>query len=253
MLLFGAVGSAATLSIASRMSLAFAGCIRARSFPASRAMTICTLLCSHNANGPASSDRQRRRPQPHNGGARRARAVHRGRALPPGAFASDIGSNCSVHPCYDDRIRRPRIGLAGIAKTWGNYKVTSTLQAPLRRPLSGNRAGWACVVRAWSEQLQWGKSSQTSTIRKGTLAPIPARRLPGTGRRDDHRVSARAAALRPIRVRAVLGRRRGARPAAEPAHGDATAGQDRGAGDKTLRDASSRATKASIRRCRCAI
>src|ERR1700731_1862676 len=41
-LLFGAVGSAATLSIASRISLAFAGCIRARIFPASRAMTIFT-------------------------------------------------------------------------------------------------------------------------------------------------------------------------------------------------------------------
>jgi hypothetical protein len=36
----------------------------------------------------------------------------------------------------------------------------------------------------------------------------------------------RAPALRRVRVRAVLGRRRGARPAAEPAHGDAPAGQD---------------------------
>jgi hypothetical protein len=54
----------------------------------------------------------------------------------------------------------------------------------------------------------------------------------------------RAPALRRVRVRAVLGRRRGARYAAEPAHGHATAGQVRGAGDKTLRDASSRATKA---------
>ena len=53
-----------------------------------------------------------------------------------------------------------------------------------------------------------------------------ARRAPGPGRRDDHRVSIRRPALRPIRVRAVLGRRRGARPAAEPAHGHATAGQD---------------------------
>ena len=44
--------------------------------------------------------------------------------------------------------------------------------------------------------------------------------------RDDHRVSARAPALRRVRVRAVLGRRRGARPATEPAHGHATAGQD---------------------------
>src|SRR5271168_1467798 len=62
--------------------------------------------------------------------------------------------------------------------------------------------------------------------------------------RDDHRVSTGAAALRPARVGAVLGRRRGARPAAEPTHGDATAGKIRGAGDRTLRDASSRATKA---------
>src|SRR5436305_4804770 len=35
----------------------------------------------------------------------------------------------------------------------------------------------------------------------------------------DHQVSTRASALRPTRVRAVLGRRRGARPATEPAHG----------------------------------
>src|SRR5207253_8511570 len=38
--------------------------------------------------------------------------------------------------------------------------------------------------------------------------------------------SARGPPLRPTRVRDVLGRRRGARPAAESAHGDATAGQD---------------------------
>jgi len=53
-----------------------------------------------------------------------------------------------------------------------------------------------------------------------------ARRPPGSLRCDDHRVSGRGPPLRPIRVRAVLGRRRGARPAAEPTHGDATAGQD---------------------------
>src|SRR5438067_2140035 len=41
-LLFGAVGSAATLSIASRMSSALAGCIRARAFAASRPITIST-------------------------------------------------------------------------------------------------------------------------------------------------------------------------------------------------------------------
>ena len=71
-----------------------------------------------------------------------------------------------------------------------------------------------------------GKSRQTSTIRKGSIAPIPACRPPGPLRRDDHRVSTRAPALRRVRVRAVLGRRRGARDAIEPAHGDATAGQD---------------------------
>ena len=49
---------------------------------------------------------------------------------------------------------------------------------------------------------------------------------------------------RRVRLRAVLGRRGGARPAAAPAHGDAAAGRIRGAGYKTLRDASSRATKA---------
>jgi hypothetical protein len=37
--------------------------------------------------------------------------------------------------------------------------------------------------------------------------------------------------------------RHDARPAAEPTRGDATAGQDRGAGGKTLRDASSRARR----------
>jgi hypothetical protein len=69
-------------------------------------------------------------------------------------------------------------------------------------------------------------------------------RPPGPLRRDDYQISTRAPALRPTRVRAVLGRRCGAQPAAEPAYGDATAGQDPRAGEKTLRDASSRATKA---------
>jgi len=44
--------------------------------------------------------RARRRLSPH----RRSRRLPQARA---GAFASDIGSNCSVHPRYDDRIRRP--------------------------------------------------------------------------------------------------------------------------------------------------
>jgi hypothetical protein len=43
------------------MSFAFAGCIRARTFPASRPMTISTPRCSHNANGTASLHRQGRR------------------------------------------------------------------------------------------------------------------------------------------------------------------------------------------------
>ena len=77
-----------------------------------------------------------------------------------------------------------------------------------------------------------------------TQPSLAARRPPGPLWRDDHRVSARAPALRRVRVRAVLGRRRGARPAAEPTQGDATAGQDPRAGPGTLRDASSRATKA---------
>ena len=49
---------------------------------------------------------------------------------------------------------------------------------------------------------------------------------PGPRRRHDQRVSARGPALRPARVRAVLGGRPGARHAAEPAHGHPTAGQD---------------------------
>jgi hypothetical protein len=76
------------------------------------------------------------------------------------------------------------------------------------------------------ERPERDKSRQTSAIRKGSIAPIPARRPPGPLWRDDHRISARAPALRRVRVRAVLGRGRGARPAAEPTHGDATAGQD---------------------------
>ena len=62
--------------------------------------------------------------------------------------------------------------------------------------------------------------------RRGRDQGAGARRPPGPRRRDDHRVSGRGPALRPTRVRAVLGRRRGARHAAEPAHGDAAAGQD---------------------------
>ena len=75
----------------------------------------------------------------------------------------------------------------------------------------------------------------------------------GLCRRDDHRVSARGPALRPARVRAVLGRRRGARPAAEPAHGDATAGQDprRRSTGRCATPAAARPRR-SIRRCRCA-
>jgi hypothetical protein len=76
------------------------------------------------------------------------------------------------------------------------------------------------------ERPERDKSRQTSAIRKGSIAPIPARRPPGPLWRDDHRVSARAPALRRVRVGAVPGRRRGARPAAEPTQGDATAGQD---------------------------
>jgi hypothetical protein len=76
------------------------------------------------------------------------------------------------------------------------------------------------------ERPERDKSRQTSAIRKGSIAPIPARRPPGPLWRDDHRVSARAPALRRVRVGAVPGRGRGARPAAEPTHGDATAGQD---------------------------
>jgi len=63
-------------------------------------------------------------------------------------------------------------------------------------------------------------------------------------RRDARRISAQVPALRPIRVRAVLGRRRGARPAADLHTATRRQGKIRGAGDKTLRDASSRATKA---------
>jgi hypothetical protein len=62
--------------------------------------------------------------------------------------------------------------------------------------------------------------------RRGRDQGAGAGRLPGPLRRGDPRASARAPALRPTRVRAVLGRRRGTRPAAEPAHHHATAGQD---------------------------
>ena len=44
-------------------------------------------------------------------------------------------------------------------------------------------------------------------------------------RHDDHRISPGAPALRPARIRAVLGGRGVARPADKPAHGHATAGQ----------------------------
>jgi hypothetical protein len=40
----------------------------------------------------------------------------------------------------------------------------------------------------YRERQVWGKSCQTSTIRKGSVAPIPACRPPWPGRRDDHRV-----------------------------------------------------------------
>jgi hypothetical protein len=50
--------------------------------------------------------------------------------------------------------------------------------------------------------------------------------------------------IRPVRVRAVLGRRRGARPAIELHTATRRQSRIRGAGDKTSRDASSRATKA---------
>jgi hypothetical protein len=50
--------------------------------------------------------------------------------------------------------------------------------------------------------------------------------------------------LRPLRVRAVLGRRRGARNATEAATATRRQGKIPGAGEKTLRDASSNATKA---------
>ncbi len=62
--------------------------------------------------------------------------------------------------------------------------------------------------------------------RRGRDQGAGARRPPRPLRCDDHRVSSRGPALRPTRVRAVLGRRRRTRYAIEPAHGDATAGQD---------------------------
>jgi hypothetical protein len=54
-LLFGAQGSAATLSMASRMSLAFAGCIRRRAFRADLAIRICIGRSSHKANLSATT------------------------------------------------------------------------------------------------------------------------------------------------------------------------------------------------------
>jgi hypothetical protein len=68
---------------------------------------------------------------------------------------------------------------------------------------------------------------------------------PGPLWRDDHRISARAPALRRVRVRAVLGRRRAALDLPLSLHtATRRQGRIRGPGDKTLRDASSRATKA---------
>ena len=81
-----------------------------------------------------------------------------------------------------------------------------------------------------------------------------ARRPPGPLRCDDHRISSRGPPLRPTRIRAVLGCRRGARPALKPAHGHATAGQDpRGRSRNAARRQQRRDERRSIRHWRCAI
>ena len=89
--------------------------------------------------------------------------------------------------------------------------------------------------------------------RRGRHQGAGARRPPRPRRRDDHRISPGAPALRPARVRAVLGGRGFARPADKPAHGHATAGQD-----PRLRRADAARRQQPLdqgllsRRCRCA-
>jgi len=64
---------------------------------------------------------------------------------------------------------------------------------------------------------------------------------------------ARGPPLRPARVRAVLGRRRRTRPAAEPAHATRRQGKIRGPVPERCATPAAAQPRRSIRHCRCAI
>ena len=123
-------------------------------------------------------------------------------------------------------VRPARSQLQGVGWAGRNERLNPALVGRFFDKPSGRVPPICSASGGRGECPDWGKSRQTSTIRKGSIAPIPARCPPGPLWRNDRRVSLRAPALRPLRVRAVLGRLRGARPATEPTHGDATAGQD---------------------------
>ena len=152
------------------------------------------------------------------------------------------------------------------SRTWRSTGWPARSSIPRR---GSSTSGWptrplmSAIFRAYNDWL--AEFCRTDPARLKGIAMINlddvagrhqgagARRPPRPRRRDDHRVSARAPALRPARVRAVLGRRRGARHAAEPAHGHATAGQDprRRRARRCATPAAARPRR-SIRRCRCA-
>ena len=67
----------------------------------------------------------------------------------PGSFASDIGSNCSVYPFYDDRIRRP--ASSSISLTHAPC-ITSTC---IVRPACRMRFVISCIVLTTSGWSGW--------------------------------------------------------------------------------------------------
>src|SRR5882724_10849632 len=79
--------------------------------------------------------------------------------------------------------------------------------------------GWpvrSSIPRTGSFTSRWRKRADVrhlSRVQRLARRVLPHRSRPLQGHRDGHRVSTRAPALRPIRVRAVLGPRCGARPA----------------------------------------
>src|ERR1700730_1010436 len=67
----------------------------------------------------------------------------------PGAFARDLGSNCSAHPRYDDRIRRP--ASSSISLTHAPC-ITSTC---IVRPACRMRFVISCIVLTTSGWSGW--------------------------------------------------------------------------------------------------